>query len=1125
MNIEQALEQLNIIEDDQYLQNLIAQADARYILLNTSEDKENFPMYTFKDSSLSILALQYLNIGCFLAEGGDFENARLPLEKGAAILEYIHGAVDNRVELSNYYGLVASLSYYISFHYSKSFILISKYTETTYLAKIISLFLKKEYKLLSDKIYELVTDETYTDEFLSKNTEQINFDIKICEIIISKSLNDFVQYFYSGEQEYLDNAKSRLNKLKKIFEIKSDPGVWWIIRLLLLVLDSFDSASVWKVLDKHFDLTDPRVRTYIHSLAFFPSRGIYELFLTQRNSLEKVLNRENNGSIVSIPTSSGKTRIAELAILDTLIQSPGSKVLYVAPYRSLAFEVENSLEKSLSNSGFTISHLYGGGLFSKLDEIMIEESDIIIGTPEKIKAILRANNILLSSIKLIILDEGHLLGNNKRSIINEAFFEELRYFLIENEGKFLLLSAVLPNAEVLSEWLTGSSNNVYKDSWRPSDEKLGVLNWTGKNVNLQWVNNDDERPTFNNGFIRSVVLPKKPKAKKIKYYPADKNEAVAATAYKLKQFGPVLIFVGLKASVFVMANAYLKCLGNSPDNFIWKNRNDWRAFELASIENFGENNNWLLYARKGILCHNADIPNDVRLPLERLMRNEKPMVIISTSTLGQGVNLGISTVIFSTIYQAGELLSTNDFWNIAGRAGRAFIDHEGKVLIAIDSEIISNRDRYVVNQTRLQINKYFDKSQIAPAVSGILQLLKSLKRLAIAKNISFDLILQLITENRLIELGEDGINKDNNLERIDDTLLTLLDVNNINNEEVDYDWIENFFSKSLAYLQSDIIVNGEEVLNLITARVKGIVNRIGDDRNFWRSNIKSGLPLNSSLILEEKLDEIIQKVEEYSLTLQTINDKLELVKFLELIIIELPLVSSEELPFDQVDLDNIKLIWINGYLLSQLEQNEDNFEIINKFYSYLFPWIINGIARKIVNRGLEELGNLLENLSILIEVGLPGLGAVKVYQAGIRSRFAAQELSSVMTDDFWALKSIREIKEELITNINVYTALVSDSTKEWIYLLSIISKASKIEISHIPNFEFKMDNLTSDVLIAKQINGKQFLLSPDLSFMQEVTSSEIDFNSVNNVEGVYFKFNSRINEWIPFIENPFTKII
>ena len=219
------------------------------------------------------------------------------------------------------------------------------------------------------------------------------------------------------------------------------------------------------------------------------------------------------------------------------------------------------------------------------------------------------------------------------------------------------------------------------------------------------MNNDEERPSFNNKFILSEQQPLKPGQRKIRYFPSSKNEAVASTTYKLRSFGTALIFVGVKNSVFTMADSYLKCLGNDPEDYKWSNKFDWKAFELACIETYGENNNWLLYAKKGILCHHGGLQSDVRLPLERLMRNDKPLVIVSTSTLGQGVNLGVSSVVFSTIYQAGNLITARDFWNIAGRAGRAFVDHEGKILVAIDSSDSSSLFKSIIKYKTTQLSE------------------------------------------------------------------------------------------------------------------------------------------------------------------------------------------------------------------------------------------------------------------------------------------------------------------------------------------------------------------------------------------------------------------------------------
>lgn len=68
MTNERIVRILGRLNDDRTIQNFIAQANARYILLNTAEDRGGFPQYTIADDRLNMLALQYLNLGCSFAE-------------------------------------------------------------------------------------------------------------------------------------------------------------------------------------------------------------------------------------------------------------------------------------------------------------------------------------------------------------------------------------------------------------------------------------------------------------------------------------------------------------------------------------------------------------------------------------------------------------------------------------------------------------------------------------------------------------------------------------------------------------------------------------------------------------------------------------------------------------------------------------------------------------------------------------------------------------------------------------------------------------------------------------------------------------------------------------------------
>lgn len=263
MSKETTTQRLESVNNDSLIQNLIAQANARYILLNTAENKENFPPYTIKDQELDILGLYYIQLGCEYAENGDLESAREPLERGGAILEYVHGAEFNKTDLSNYYSLISALSYYVSFQYSKSFILINKTYSETVISKLVKFFLQRKFIQLEKEIQSLIVNITYTDNFITENDDETEGADKIYEITIAKCLDRFVKYFQSGNREFLETAKFELKLLKEIAEVKSEPGIWWVIRLLLLILDGFEEASLWSTLNNHFDISDNLVKKYI----------------------------------------------------------------------------------------------------------------------------------------------------------------------------------------------------------------------------------------------------------------------------------------------------------------------------------------------------------------------------------------------------------------------------------------------------------------------------------------------------------------------------------------------------------------------------------------------------------------------------------------------------------------------------------------------------------------------------------------------------------------------------------------------------------------------------------------------------------------------------------------------
>lgn len=1120
------LNRLSKLDNDETIKWYIAQANARYILLNTKEKSDNFPAYSINDDKLILLAFYYLELGCWLLEeDNNSKKALESIEKWASILEHTYAASQNKSPISKYYLLIAALAYYLCFQYSKAFILIQKIPKETPIAYLIAAFLKKDYTELLNEICKIVTDNSYSDENLAGSENSSDSERKIYELMLSKILNGFVNYFFTGELKYLSDSQKILNNLREISKIKSEPDMWWIFRLMQLIWMGINEASLWNNLNIHLNSSDEKVVKYIHSLAYLDT-AICELFLTQRSSLSMVLDRQKKGCVVNIPTSSWKTRIAEIAILENKINNPDTKVLYIAPFRSLAYEVESALEKALGQSNVKISHLYGWGLFNKLDTEAIDSSDVIIATPEKAKAMLRTNDEILSKIKLVIIDEWHLLWEDKRLTMNEMFYEELRFFIENNNWRFVLLSAVLPNAEELSLWLMGTEETIFRETWRPSDERLWILEWDGRAVHLKWQNTDIERESFNRNFIISRELPLQKRQQKIRRVPDNLNWAIARTAYELWVFWPVLIFVGLKDSVFVMAQEFLSCIKEEEKNFIWWNTNDWRAFELACIEAYWEwaDNLWLTYAKMWILCHHWGLSTDVRLPLERLMRSGRPRVIICTSTLWQGVNLGVSTVIFQTIYQAWSQVSHRDFWNIAGRAWRAFVDYEGKILVSLDTVQTNTNLEWKINWKRRAIKNYFDKSKMDNARSWLLSLLRKLKIFSVEQGIAFDTLLWLISENQIPQLTETAYQ----FELIDDTLLALHYANNTETDW-DYSWIDTFFRRSLAYIQTlgldENNLESEEFIKFITARTKGIVKKIWTEKEKWISLIQSGIPLNSDIMLEEKLSIILDVIEQYKITEWTISDKIELLKNIEWAISELPiLIDYNAIPTD-TNLDAIRTAWLSGDSLASITNYSEELKnkLVNSFYSFELPWILNGIAKKLLLTSNNEESQIIEELSILTEVWLPDIIAVRIYQCGIRSRTSAKELSDLFQDKLLN-KNISYIKYFLIEGDFSGTE-ISTITLEWIKLLSVFSAKKTKKINAIPNFRTTNFHQNANTMIVKQVSWEIYMMSPDLSVIEKIDWTDNYFSEIYNVNWIYFIYNKNWGYWEMQNKNPHLDII
>lgn len=903
-------------------------------------------------------------------------------------------------------------------------------------------------------------------------------------------ISDLLNELSQGRLDNL-NFVSIDNIFDKLLSIATESNLisyWLIVRLLKIILSTFQEASLWTILPPLLP-AQHITENYIRLLSGFKP-AITELWPSQTMAIPLAVG-ENSGGVINLRTSGGKTRVAEIAILNTLSKHIVSKTLYLAPFRSLAFEVEQSLSKTFAPLGITVSQLYGGSTANVTDFELIKQSQVIVATPEKAKALIRCGSGLETELKLIVIDEGHLLGAEERYIKNEIFLTHVNEFASRNQIKMLLLSAVLPNANELADWVAADTSLVAKSEWKPALERLGLLLWDGKRVRLEW---ESEGKPFNPNFVQKAPLGF---GRRRNMFPNNKKEAIAATAVRLAKTGTVMIYSARANSIEGLAESVLLALGEHPENFLW-DCSLWNVFESVCKEELSENDIILIAARKGVICHNNRLPTLVRIAMERLMRSKPPLIIIASSTLGQGVNVGISSIIVSTPYYDQNCISNRDFWNICGRAGRAFSDVEGKILYAIDT----TEEAWKVSKNRNLAQNYFDNRQMERVQSGLLIALKAIYENAMKTNTDFNLLVEAIANDFIYsDINEKFAEWINRLfDYLDDELLAMHE--NFCLDENDVTWVDGVFRKSLAIIQADSS-RENEYIRLLQARTKALLKKVPDKRSRQKI-IASGIPLSVSQRMLDSIEDF--RALALSFASQSTSD--EYIAQIDRIVREIEIWSNLNAKYlvgdipEQECLDLIRHDWISGMPLSEIIKNEPTAEKITKdYYGFTLPWIIHGISQLFDPVWEETIVQTYSSIAMFVELGLPNITSSNIYMAGFRSRSAALELASI---GIFNGKSVPEIKR-ILTSVEMSKESISNIAQVWIDLFSNTAKSQSPKRVSFPSFTWNRDDLPDRLYLREQKN-QYYLLSSDGYFCEKVESTkDLPFSKIANIVGLYFE--------------------
>jgi helicase len=391
---------------------------------------------------------------------------------------------------------------------------------------------------------------------------------------------------------------------------------------------------------------------------FYIRSGLEELYPPQAEAVERGL-LDGKSMLAAIPTASGKTLLAEMAMLKSI--AAGGKAIYIVPLKALAAEKYDRF------SGFSQLAIKEGGVrvgiatgdYDARDE-WLGEKDIIVATSEKMDSLIRNGAGWLSLLTVVVADEVHLIDSANRGPTLEVTLAKLMRL---NPGlQLLALSATIGNAKALAKWMKAE---LVVSDWRPTQLKEGVF--FGRAINFR-------------GEKRIVGA-------------AGPDEVLSLVSDTLEEGGQCLVFANTRKSSESIAQKAARHLGRklSPgdkERYSAIRQLVMRHAETDTCEKLAD------CVAHGVAFHHAGLRSEHRRIVEDAFRRNLIRVIACTPTLAAGLNLPARRVIIRDYKRfdanfGSVPIPVLEYKQMAGRAGRPRLDPYGEAVL-----IAKNYDEY-----------------------------------------------------------------------------------------------------------------------------------------------------------------------------------------------------------------------------------------------------------------------------------------------------------------------------------------------------------------------------------------------------------------------------------------------
>lgn len=407
-----------------------------------------------------------------------------------------------------------------------------------------------------------------------------------------------------------------------------------------------------------------KVTADISSLASFgiPNEviAIWKNKTPQLNNLQQLAINDHgllNGEhlVVSAPTSSGKTMVAEIAAVKSFFQNKRSVILL--PLKALVNDKYAEFQEKYEAYGLRVVRATGE-ISDDIGSILRGRYDIALLTYEKFASLLLSFPFIINSLGLVVVDEAQMLADKNRGANLEFLLTVLRnQRLYGYEPQMLLLSAVIGNINGLDKWLGA---RFLKVTERPVPLQEGLICRDGSFRYLDVDGTEHRTKLFSPEYLKNsgqdLIIPLVQKL-------ANENEKV-------------IVFRETKSEAMATANYLARELNlESAEETLEA---------LPTGDASGASERLRDCVSRGLAFHTASLDRDERSVIESAFRDSesKIRVLAATTTVAMGVNTPASSVIIAGLMHPLEQpYSVAEYKNMVGRAGRLGFVEKGKSFI------------------------------------------------------------------------------------------------------------------------------------------------------------------------------------------------------------------------------------------------------------------------------------------------------------------------------------------------------------------------------------------------------------------------------------------------------------